>query len=122
LRCVFAGSTWDLQTVGTLAEARRWLDQNSAPVVLCESQLPDGDWKDVFRLPAVTAHHPSVVITSRFADDKLWVEVLNLGGYDVLASPAKPGEIFRTVNAAWRTWKARSDGTNPPARAGAAAG
>src|SRR5438552_14250965 len=29
--------------------------------------------------------HPFLIVTSRVADHSLWAEVLNLGGYDVLA-------------------------------------
>jgi hypothetical protein len=30
---------------------------------------------------------PLLVVTSRLADDRLWWEALNLGGYNVLAKP-----------------------------------
>jgi hypothetical protein len=41
-------------------------------------------------------------VASRLADDKLWVDVLNLGGSDVLALPFDHDEVIRSVSLAWR--------------------
>jgi DNA-binding NtrC family response regulator len=45
LGCLFNGSSWGLCTARTLAEAREWLNRNQTPIILCDSRLPDGDWK-----------------------------------------------------------------------------
>jgi DNA-binding response OmpR family regulator len=44
-------------------------------------------------------------VTSRTADECLWAEVLNLGGYDVLAKPFNSNEFIQVVSTAWRRWK-----------------
>ena len=82
LRCLFAGSSWALCTAGTLAEAWEWLQRNPAPVVLCESCLPDGDWKALIRIVDTLEDPPNVVVTSRHADDNLWAEALTAGAFD----------------------------------------
>jgi FixJ family two-component response regulator len=46
----------------------------------------------------------NVIVTSRLGDDHLWAEVLNLGGYDVLAKPLDGSELFRALSSAWRNW------------------
>jgi DNA-binding NtrC family response regulator len=109
LRCLFAGSSWGFRTAHTLTEAREWLSRNETPVVLCDSSFPHGDWKELLRLTMEMAHSPCLVVVSRLADNRLWSEVLNLGGYDVLALPVKRAEVFRTVSGAWRSWKDRFD-------------
>jgi DNA-binding NtrC family response regulator len=118
LQRLFTESSWMLQALGTLADAKRWLGQNPAPVVLCASQLPDGDWKDMLQVTAQIDPSPNLVVASRLADNRLWAEVLNLGGYDVLPLPTNAAEMFRTLSGAWRNWKARSDveaiGLSPP--------
>jgi len=43
-----------------------------------------------------------LVVTSRLADDALWAEVLNMGGYDVLAVPLDSEEVMRVIGAALR--------------------
>jgi DNA-binding NtrC family response regulator len=50
---------------------------------------------------------PNLIVTSRLADDELWAEVLNLGGYDVLAQPFDPQEVYRIVFQAWHEQKRR---------------
>lgn len=41
---------------------------------------------------------------SRLADESLWAEVLNLGGYDVLPTPLVEDEVTRVVWLAWQNW------------------
>jgi len=52
-----------------------------------------------------------LVVTSKFPDESLWAEVLNLGGYDVLAQPFDREEVTRVVRSAVRSssdlWRSR---------------
>jgi DNA-binding response OmpR family regulator len=105
LKVTVRPSDWTLYTVGGWAEAMRVLDRSPVPVVLCESELPDGNWKDLLRAAAVVPNPPVMIVTSRLADERLWAEVLNLGGYDVLATPFDASEITRVISSAWRHWK-----------------
>jgi hypothetical protein len=50
-----------------------------------------------------------VIVSSRLADDNLWTEVLNRGGYNVLAKPFQAAEVFRDVSQAWLNWKTRAE-------------
>ena len=43
---------------------------------------------------------PPLVVTSRLADDYLWSEVLNLGGWDVLAKPFRQQEVLYVLDSA----------------------
>jgi hypothetical protein len=47
-------------------------------------------------------HPPQLVVTSRLADDALWSEVLNRGGYDVLPEPFEHEEVERVISSARR--------------------
>ncbi len=105
LRAIFGHSNWTLYTATTLAEAVDLLRYNSIPVVICERDLPDGTWKDVLASAGSFPRPPHVLVTSRLADERLWAEVLNIGGYDVLAKPFVPAEVFRTISLAWLNWK-----------------
>ena len=44
---------------------------------------------------------PQLIVADRLADDALWAEVLNLGGYDLLMTPFEPEEVLRVVSMAW---------------------
>ena len=49
-------------------------------VVMCDAELPDGSWKTALNELASKAVPMPLIVASRLADDKLWAEVLNLGG------------------------------------------
>lgn len=74
-------------------------------VIVSERDLPDGNWKDVLEAAAARQNPPVLIVTSRLADEYLWAEVLNLGGYDVLAKPFDRDEVRRTVSLAWQHWQ-----------------
>ena len=72
-------------------------------MVICENNLPNGDWKslmaDMDQLPIRSV----LIVASRLADDRLWAEVLNLGAFDLLlAEPFDPEEVLRVTESAWR--------------------
>ena len=88
----------------TLGEAIEFVAANPVAVVVCEHKLPDGTWRDLIEGMARSAAPPLLVVTSVNADESLWVEVLNLGGYDVLAKPYRSDEVLRTVSLARARW------------------
>jgi DNA-binding response OmpR family regulator len=51
---------------------------------------------------ALSRPAPVLVVTSNVADESLWAEVLNLGGYDVLAQPFDGEEVARVIGSAVR--------------------
>jgi hypothetical protein len=93
--------------VSTCREGLAYLRGNDTPVVICERDLADGNWKLVLNGFDGLPMPPNLIVTSRLADDELWAEVLNLGGYDVLAQPFDTEEVYRIVFLAWMSGKAR---------------
>ncbi|HET8550553.1 MAG TPA: response regulator [Bryobacteraceae bacterium] len=104
LRHILHHSDWDITPVETVIAARKHLSRHAAAVVLCERDLPDGSWSDILRTTSQMEQSPLLLVISRHADDALWAEVLNLGGYDVLLKPFDKGEVARVVGMAWRHW------------------
>jgi DNA-binding NtrC family response regulator len=85
----------------TCHEALNVLQKCNVPVVLCETKLPDGSWLDLLNGVASSPHLPLLIVTSRLADDRLWAEVLNLGGFDLIAKPFCESEVRHVVDTAW---------------------
>ena len=102
---IFAHSDWNVLTVATIGEARDRLCDPSISVVICDRDLPDGSWRELLQELSCRETPPRLVVTSAHADDQLWAEVLNRGGYDVLAQPFDSSEVFRVVGLAWRHWR-----------------
>lgn len=76
----------------------------SPTVVVCERDLPDGNWKAVLGACEALPKAPLMVVVSKHADENLWAEVLNLGGYDVLLKPFDATEVTRVVASCYRQW------------------
>ena len=102
LQRIFRHSSWHLRHVKTCYEAIEFAKSNETAVVICERDLPDGDWTTVFAKCEALPRRPNVIVTAAISDEALWAEVLNLGGYDVLAQPFDSIEVFRVVSSAWR--------------------
>ena len=103
LRCMFTGSSWDLQSVRTLEEARTVMDHSLVDVVISDCKLPDGHcWKDLLREREGVPPAPPIIVASRLADDSVWADVLHFGGYDLVLKPFDAREVFATVSQAWR--------------------
>ena len=69
-------------------------------VVVCDQILADGDWRDLLNDLQSEQQMPPLIVSSRVADDRLWAEVLNLGGYDLLTKPFAATEVSRVVRLA----------------------
>jgi len=94
-------TTWQLSTAGNCHDAFRELDKTPT-VVFSECSLPDGTWKEIYQRIARMDRPPALIVTSRLADAYLWSEVLNLGGFDVLAKPLVEKEVRQVLAAVWR--------------------
>jgi DNA-binding response OmpR family regulator len=104
IRNILHNDSWEIKRATTAREANEYLDSNGPSIVICERDLPDGSWHDVLARSETLRHPPSMVVASRHADENLWGEVLNLGGYDVLIKPFDRSEVTRVVGMAWRHW------------------
>jgi len=96
--------TFTVNSCATLASGLAALRKRQFEVVVCERDLQSGSWKDVLEQATILPDPPSLIVTSRLADERLWAEALNLGAHDVLAKPFDSNEALRVIGAAWRAW------------------
>ena len=102
LDAIFETCGWRLARAQTPLEARKFLETTPVRVVIAESDLPGGGWRQMLEDLRQSANPPLLLVTARLADESLWAEVLNMGGYDVLAKPLDAEEVARVVSAAMR--------------------
>ena len=108
LQHIFDHSNWILRTAPTCSDALGDACKYGTAVAICERDLPDGDWKLVLDRFEGLPSRPNLIVASRVADERLWAEVINHGGYDVLAKPFDPDEVRHVVFRAWDELRARS--------------
>jgi DNA-binding response OmpR family regulator len=109
LKTIFGGFRWKLASVATLAQGLRQAESQSVPVIVCECDFQDGNWKLLLDRVRMLPRPPRLIVASRFADERLWAEVLNLGGHDVLLTPFDADEVHRVVSYAVDSWHLESD-------------
>jgi DNA-binding NtrC family response regulator len=105
LQAIVAHSRWRLFKAVDLSTAQPLLDQHEIAVVFCERDLGRETWIDILEHTNTLPRTPSLIVTSRLADERLWSEVLNRNGWDVLAKPYEHSEVVRAVRSAWRHWQ-----------------
>lgn len=112
LRNIINHSNWTLQFIEGLQQGLPVIRQESIGVVISDASLADGHaWTDLLREFEDILAPPSLIVSDRLADDRLWAEVLSLGGYDLLVTPFDRDEVSRIVSLAWMAWKRRVDGS-----------
>jgi len=93
---------WSLRHCANCAQARAALRQYRNSVIVTERRLPDGNWRDILEL---TGGDGVVVVACKYADEELWAEVLNVGGYDLLLKPFNGSEVTRVIASAARVFR-----------------
>lgn len=89
---------WSVRRAQTCQEAVTILSSGPFDVVLCERDLPDGGWHDLLERMRDLHEAPPVVVMSRAADESMWAEVLNSGGFDLLMKPLETSDLQRLAS------------------------
>ena len=86
-----------------VADVCRVHDGQVADVIVTETTLADEPcWKNVLNAIERSGTGQPLIVASRLADEFLWAEVLNLGGFDLLSEPFDPEEVLRVFGGALR--------------------
>jgi DNA-binding NtrC family response regulator len=106
LKRMLPASHWNLHSARTISSGMDQLNKlDPLPLVLCDSDVWPGSWRELLRHVLEISRPPQLVVASRFADEQLWAEALDLGAYDVLAKPFHAAEVERTLSSAWLRWR-----------------
>lgn len=115
LHGIFRDAGWRLLEAPDRRQALDCLERQPVHVVISQEDGPQWHWKWLLSDLRRLAHPPQLIVTSRNADDYLWAEVLNIGGYDVLPQPFNRDEVERVVAAARRHFEGAQAAGHPSA-------
>ena len=99
---ILAHSNWNLKIRTTCADGLTLLRDSCLPVVICDDESTRGHWRSLLASLADLPAPPLLIVSSRLPDERLWGEVLNLGGYDVLPTPFNAAEVLQICYQAWK--------------------
>lgn len=74
---------------------------NPPELVLTDLRLPDGTWEDVVRISQSASLPVNVIVVSRLADIRLYMDVLQKGGFDFITPPFQTSELAHVLRAAF---------------------
>ena len=114
LKSFFHTSGWKIIRCSGASEALQEITTERFELVICERDLTDGNWKTILAAAEAMKSAPLVLVVSQQADESLWAEVLNLGGYDVLLKPFDRNEVNRVVAMAWRFRLSKTERQSAP--------
>ena len=103
LEDIFGQSNWKIRFAESFQEVQEELRTSSIAAVISDGSFPGGTWKHLLFVLQQMPHPKPLIVADRLADDRLWAEVLNLGGYDLLIKPFDTREVLRTVGLACST-------------------
>lgn len=103
-RIIESHSRWSVHSVSSCQQALEYLRSHPLGVVIADEKLPDGDWRLLLAETANLPFRPNLIVSTDRSDDRLWSEVLNLGGYDMLMTPFEADEVFEVGTVAWQSW------------------
>ena len=103
LRCALGDQNWQVEDALSYQQAIAYLCRARADIVICDSSLPDGTWKDLLGHMAAIPDPPAMIVSSEAGAEQIRAEVHLMGGYAVLAKPFHPDEVQQVVFSAWQS-------------------
>lgn len=105
LERILSPCEWDVIWTRSCTEAVAAVRRTAAPIIVCDQRFPDGEWRELWNELGKDPCPPEFILASRLADERLWAELLNLGGYNLLTKPFRPEEVIRTIHGALMEWQ-----------------
>lgn len=108
------GTGWTLYRTRNIADGLSTVINHEINVILTDCVLPDGTWMEMIQAFHSCRNAPRVIVVSPCPDDRLWMDVLQDGGYDVLATPLDRKEVVRVAKMACMSWQNKAHGFRAP--------
>lgn len=96
---LFRASEWRVLDAAGLGEVRHLLTWDRVSLIICDSKLADGSWKDILSLIAPLPEPPRLVVASDRFGPESWSEALHLGAFDMLRKPFEKEQVARVANS-----------------------
>jgi hypothetical protein len=83
LERILSPCEWVVIWTRTRTEAISAIRRTAAPNIVCDPRFTDGDWRELWYELGKDPCPPEFILASRLCDERLWTELLNLGGYNL---------------------------------------
>jgi DNA-binding NtrC family response regulator len=93
---------WKTVCASTASECKEVFRNHNIHVVFCERSLSDGTYRDLLTVTRLQGRSVCLIVTSRLANWDEYLEALNDGAFDLIASPSQTTDVVRVLNQAHR--------------------
>jgi DNA-binding NtrC family response regulator len=84
-----------------MGDARSLLNSSDPPeLIVTDVRLADGTWEDALHLSQKAPLPVNVIVVSRIADVRLYLEVLEKGAFDFITPPFQAAELNHVLRTA----------------------
>jgi len=96
------GIVCNLRFTSSRRDALAIVTAESVALVIADGDTKTLSWRELLEqiLRPGAAPAPKLIVVSRWTDDRMWAEVLNLGAYDLLPRPLAAEELAWVVRSA----------------------
>lgn len=77
----------------SLDNAKALLQATKARIILADVTFEKGSWEDAVRMASLLPLRVTLVLVSRFVDQRLWIDALEGGAYDLILEPFHADEL-----------------------------
>jgi DNA-binding NtrC family response regulator len=93
---------WDTVCASRVTECRDIVAAQSISLVLCDRCLADGTYRDLLAALRPLNQKVRVIVMSRLADWDEYLQVLEHGGFELIAAPCRPTDVTWAIIQARR--------------------
>ena len=97
LQALLQDTKWSVVRAFSLGEVFSFCDCLVSPVVLVDRHFQGSDWRSTVSSLLNPAASRCLILLSDVSDSYLWNELVQHGGFDVLARPFERSEVLRTL-------------------------
>lgn len=100
LRNILDREGWKTTCASAVGECEEVFASQRIDLVFCDRGLADGTYRDILAMTCSKSPRVRLIVTSRLADWDEYLEALDNGAFDLIASPSQAADIIRVINQA----------------------
>ena len=103
---ILQDTKWRVVRALSWGEVSTFCDRAVSPVVLVDRHFQGSDWRFTLSSLLNTTGNCCLILLSDVSDPYLWNELVQYGGFDVLARPLEQAQVHRTLAFAQKHFEA----------------
>jgi DNA-binding NtrC family response regulator len=100
LSAIASREGWSLRMASHCDSALEILRHHPADLIVCARDVKPSGWRDALTAMAAQAPGTCLILVSPETDDRLWLEVIERGGFDVVTTPLHAARVVQAVRQA----------------------